>query len=431
MIEIVWMALWVCALVLGVGVVSLVEKTERRWAALGSLAVALAIAVGFAVSTHLKGASIVVGPLLVDSVSITVAPAMLIGAIGLVLQAGRADASGHPLAWLLGVLALESVALLAGSFTLLVVVEAAAALTLSVQAHRGQRRTHAAYLASSAILFLIAAGFAISGSALAYGPAVLAALIRLGVFPFATGMLAALERGLTLETLVAALPFGGVLVLIRVNHLLAGSSALAWVHDLLLFSAVLAAALAIVQRDLSRSSGYMLAAVHALIALGALDPTVTGQLGGELLWASALLTASGFGAAANLVVLRLGSPDLSRHHGLHHNAPSLSLGFLILGLGLAGAPGTIEFIADDVLLSSTDANGLLSMAFVVVTLALVGFNVLRLHFRIFFGASVPERSYLRTKPRERLGLALVGGAVVLGGLAPGLIPLVSAAAGGH
>ena len=394
---------------------------------------ALVVSLGLAVATRGGGAPLVAGPLLVDSVSVTVAPAMLLGALALVLQAGRADASGSTLVWLLGALALESLALLAGSFALLALTEAAAAAFLATHAFRARRRAQGTYLLLAAALFSAAGGLTGAGppSVLACGLAVAGALVRLGVFPCATGALSALGRELNLGTLLAALPFGGVLVLIRANQSLAASEALAWAHDLLLLSAPLAAALALTQRELGRSVGYLLAAVHALIALGALDPSATGQLGGELLWASTLLTASGFGAAASLVVLRIGDPDLSRHHGLHHNAPLLSLAFLILGMGLAGAPGTIDFIADDVLLSGASSEGLASMALVVITLALIGFNALRLQFRLFFGVSTPSRDYLRTKPRERLGLFLAMGAVVLGGLAPGLLPLVQAASGAH
>jgi len=435
MIALIWILVWLAALATGAFFLPMAKGREKRWAGVASLMLALVGIIGLGVTLN-GGAPTIVGPFVMGAAPITIAPAMMLGAIALVLLAGRAEASSNETSWLLGMLCFESVALLAGDTVLLIVAEGLATAVLAAHARRRGQRAHFAYLGFATLaLALSLAVLAVSpipaGAELppvVAGLFALVAFVRLGIFPFSTGMLSSLDRGPTTATLMAALPYGGVLLLIRANPSLQALGISEFVVDWLLVVAPLAAALAITQNQLGRSLGYTLASTHALIALGALDPTPAGQLGGELLWAGALLTSTGFGAAANLVTLRIGSPDLARHHGLHASAPFLSLAFLVLGVGLAGAPGTVQFVAEDILLNTASTEGTLGMALVVGTIALIGFNVLRMQFRIFFGSSPIARSYLQTKSRERLGLIMVGGAVVLGGMAPSLLPLVSAAA---
>lgn len=433
MTPLILMTVWLLAPVGGAAVVLVSKPRERRWATVGALALTFCSLVGMGLSTAWGASPLDLGPFHVDALPLTVGTAMCFGSVVLVLSAGRGDATGTELAWLLAMLALQSLALLSASLVLLLTAEAAAAGLLAVHASRRGHRAHAAYLSVAGLGLALAASTSLFGQAGMAGPvavlAVLAALVRLAVFPFSTGILATLERGPTVSTLLASLPFGGALVLIRANPALFGlPEATQWIVFALLFATPLSAALAITQRRLGRSLAYLLAAVNGLVAIGALQLAGSGQVGAELLWAATLLTATGFGAASSLVFLRVGSPDLRVHHGLHASTPFLSVAFLVLGVGLGGAPGTIDFVAEDILLNTSSGAGLVGMVPVVLTIALIGFSVLRLHFRLFFGKSDPARTYLLTKSRERLALVLVGLAVVLGGFAPSLLPLMSAAA---
>ena len=155
----------------------------------------------------------------------------------------------------------------------------------------------------------------------------LAALLRLGVLPLSTGMVWSLGRGVSLTSLLGALPLGGVVLLVRIAPEL--PELLAVGRMALLAGVPVAAALAIVQRSPGRSLGYLMAASHGLIVVGALDPSPAVQLGAELLWAGTLLSAAGVGAALTLVELRLEGVDLWRHHGLQADAPMLSAAFLL------------------------------------------------------------------------------------------------------
>lgn len=421
---------WLAPLIVGSAVTARARRKERRWSAVGALVLSLAGVCVLAVSTQWGARPSHLGLLAANGLVATVGPAMLVGSLALVLLAGRKEASGHEYPWLLSIIAAESVAVASSVFGLTVLAELVAVLLLAEHARRSGHRAHLVYLAVSAALLAVAGVlWLLGGGVITPLIAVLTligALIRLGVFPFATGMLASLQHGTTTATLLGALPFGAVPLLLQVRDAVPMVDTVSFA---LLVMAPLAAALAVSQRELSRSLGFTFSALYALIVVGALDPTAEAQLGGELLWAGALLTSCGFGAAANLVTLRLGEVDVSRHHGLHTNAPFLSLAFLVLGVGVAGAPGTVEFVAEDVLLNTASSEGLLGMALVVATLALIGFNVLRLHFRIFFGVRAQSHAYLGIKGRERLGLAMVAIAVILGGVVPGLLPLLATASG--
>jgi len=426
-----WVGIWLGALVGGALAVLLTRTEERRWSAVGSLAIAFGVSIGLSAATGWGAAPLEAGVISVRAVTVTVGPAMILAAIGLVLVVGRRDAGDTELAWLLGVLACESFALLAATDVLLIGAELAACVVLVLHARAQGQRAHLVYLGASALLMSAALPVAWSGD----HPELLASLLigaaclRLGLFPFSTGALASLEGGLSLKALLPSLPFGGVLLLARVSPLLAERPALATaICVALLGSAPLAGALAVSQQRLGRSLGYTFAAAHALIAAGVLD-AAGGQLGGHLLWAATLLTACGLGASAHLVALRVGDPDLGAFHGLHGSAPALSLAFLLFAVALAGAPGTVDFVADDVLLNTVHGAGLLGMALVVITLALLGFNALRLQFHVFYGANTGRfaSAALDLKGRERMGLTLVGLVIVLGGVAPALLPLVNQA----
>jgi len=424
MTTLLWTILWVVSLAVGVPTVRWTRPAERRYAAVAALGIAVGAALGAGFSAG-WGERAVLGPFGVDSVAVTVAPAMFLGAIGLLLSAGRAEAAGDEPAWLLGILLFSSLAMLSHDLYVLCVFEAASIAVLAAHARARGDRAHMGYLLLALAVLGSGAGLWATGQtqvgALLLG---IGALARLGVFPLSTGLLSALRRGPSTAALIGTLPLGGVLLLLRVRAAM-DPMTLDVIGTVLLVSAPLAAALAVSQDGLGRSFGYMLAALGALIGVAALDVSPDAAVGSQLLWAATVLTASGFGAVSNLVVLRLGAPDLSRHHGLHRSAQFLSLAFLVLGVGLAGAPGTLEFVADDVLLNTARIQGLVGVALVVSTLALIGFNVLRMHFRVFFGAQLRERPSLRVKARERVGLLVVGGAVVLGGLVPGVLPLLS------
>lgn len=426
MSALVWTLVWVLALGVGAGVVGRARGSERRWMTVTVLTLALLAVVALAMGAQGGAQQVVPGALAVDVLAMSVAPAMLLGALALVLVAGRREAASAEAAWLLGTLALESLALLTTSPGPVMLIEAAAWALLAEHARRRQQRARALYLGAATVALLLARGMmAAQDEAITptiAGLACGAALLRLGVFPLSTGLVAGLSKRVGMATIVAALPLGGVPVLLHVSH--AAPQDVAWLLPALLVSAPVAAALALSRRELGRALGYTLAAAHALIAIGVLG-VQDNPLSGQLLWAGALLAAAGLCAASVSVTLRLGEVRLDTHHGLHTSAPMLSAAFLMLGLGMAGMPGSLTFIAQELLLSSDTIGGWGAVA-IVCALAMLNVNMLRLHFRVFLGRHAIDTPSLRIKPRERLGLLLVVGVMLGVGVAPTLLPLLRA-----
>ena len=428
----------VAAPLVGAIVSASMPAEERRWSALGALIIAFAgsAIVGAANAAHLDMAlgAEAMNVLDVHAVPATVMPAMILAAICLVLAAGEQESRSDVIPWTLAALSFELLALAATKPLVLVAAEAGAAGILTRLAWKEGLRAQAVYLVASLAL-LVGAGVALASSGAATFEQVrpvsawllvAAGLVRLGILPFATGLLSSMSSGVRTATLATSLPFGGVLLLSRPGLVLDQYPDLAQaVTALILLAAPIGALLAITQRELGRSFGYLLVAIHALVAVGALASDTTARVGSEVLWTGILLAGAGLGAAIQMVELRVGKRDLSAFEGLHRSMPFLSLMFLLLGIALAGAPGTLEYIAEDVLLVTAHAHEPVATFLVVAAIAAIGFAVLRMQFRLFFGANPAPIEEFAEKPREKAGLLLVTAALFIGGVAPGLLPLVA------
>jgi formate hydrogenlyase subunit 3/multisubunit Na+/H+ antiporter MnhD subunit len=256
----------------------------------------------------------------------------------------------------------------------------------------------------------------------------LAAAVRLGIAPFQTSLTSALAGVAPARGVLLALPLGGVLLLVRIVQ--PGMADMGWgsiIGPAVLTLSLLSALIAIVTDDLGRATGWTLAALNGLLVVGNIEAAETGALGGGLLWAALILSEGGFGLAVLLVTRRLGAVDLRRMHGLQASAPTLSVAFLLIALSIAGAPGTLEFIAEDVLLNGASSPGVMGALLMAAIIAAVGFNALRLTFQVFFGPPPKQRTDMDASPREKIALAAVVGVMVAGGVAPGLLPLVARA----
>ena len=400
---------------------------ERRWAEVVPLTLALlALLVGTLV--HGGEAQDNALGLTLDPLSLTIAPALLLARLLLVLASGRRDSASRLRAGFDLILSLELFALFTHSPLLLIGAEFLSAALLISQVWRGGLRTQALYLGAQMAL-LIAGALTLNGaqsfaelSETTSLILVLAGLLRIGVFPMTSGILSSLSRKLDTTSLAAALPSAGVLLLLRAGATLSAQSS-ELLQYLLLVAAPAAAALSIAQRRLPRSFAYLMASASALIALGSIDVGPAHVASGGLLWAGTLLAGAGLGVVAYLVTVRVGEKDLGKHSGLRGQMPFFSLMFLLFGVAIAGVPGTQGFVAEEVLLNSsslgTDGVGLIAM-----TIALMGFSVIRMHFRLFYGAPLATAP-LPAKGRERIGLLLVALVVFLGGVLPGLRPLLS------
>ncbi len=364
------------------------------------------------------------------------------------VAAPRRFATGPTLAAASTLLAATLGALVADNLLVLLLAElvAGAAVVQGLRPVGG--RVGRAYLSVSGLLAIAALVFAfVQGTALRpldpsaplgieIGLLLLAAVwVRLGVLPAQSGLTATLTGSPGPAALLLAAPFGAMPTLIRVVQ---PALRVTELHQSLVLAALAmattAALVAVTSRDLSRSAGWTLAALNGLLLAGNIEEGATGALGGELLWAALCLSSVGFLLAVAHVSLRLGAVDLRRLHGLQVAAPRLALVFLLLALSLAGVPGSLEFIAEDVLLNGATSGGLAGSALTVLTIAVVGYNALRCSFQVFYGK--PDASHVDMDLQRTQGIALLSLVALLfaGGMAPGLLPLVSraaSAASGH
>ncbi len=426
--------LLLAAPLMGAAVTAFVSEHERRWTVVLTLLITMsAMGLAFLAEPEAHLSYFGAAALTIDAFTLTVGPALILSRLVLVLGAGHTVAASKDNIWFLCLLGADLVALFTLNPMVLILAEGAAAAILANRLIRRGQRTQSIYLAIEIAILGGALAFLFEHSAPTFSDMppilgvalVLAGLLRLGVFPLSTGVLATFSRRLDPHAILGVLPVGGILLVMRFSPLVdsfpnLGNGLLLWLK----IAAPFAAVMAIAQKSLPRSFGYTLLASHALLAILALDH---GQyhiaIAGEF-WAAILLSGAGLGAASYLVSLRFGEVDLNRFSGFQKHTPYLSVFFLVLGFSLAGLPGTLQFVAEDFLLNTT-AMSLADTLLVVTTISLMGFAVLRMHFRIFYGRDLLSRDFMRLRRRESVGLLAIIAALLLGGLVPSSVPLVS------
>lgn len=278
------------------------------------------------------------------------------------------------------------------------------------------RRVALPYLGLSA-----AAGFAGAWVGGATGDVLLlsAVGVRLGVFPFHSWVVNAYERAPLVLAVGLAAPMSALALLARHPLGLEGPL-LGWMYALLPVAALFTAGLAIAQPRLTRGIGLFTVSVQSLVLLGMFEANSTGHLGGLLMWAASSVALLGLGLATAAVTSRLGELRLDRHHGLAAKLPTFAWLFLLFGLSAVGAPGTADFVSEDLVLHGELAEHPGVLMLYISAVSLQGYAVLHLFYRVFFG---PERrdKVVDATPREGIALAVLAILLVVTGLVPQLL----------
>lgn len=308
--------------------------------------------------------------------------------------------------------ALSSCAVWCGGPASLGALMAAQALVVGLELASRDRAMLASFLRFQALSLLCLAGSLVLGGNFPLAAAAVA--LRQGVWPFHSWFLRFTARTpLGLVTAFAA-PQAATLLLLNSGSAPAGAAFAA----LAMFSALWAAVLASVQTDLKRVLGYLLAGQGALVGFGLAGADPVGRTGGLGLWLLVALATTAFAMVCEALSARhVDALSLHRPGGDFESTPILATSFLLSGMALVGLPGSLGFVAEDLLVQGTlsEYPGL-AVGMVVVT-AINAYSVMRCVLSLFVG---PRGNGPRTDlfPRERLALSVLLVSLLLLGCVP-------------
>jgi NADH-quinone oxidoreductase subunit M len=269
---------------------------------------------------------------------------------------------------------------------------------------------------------LLALGWAFVGqrvqTAWATLPLLAAILIRCGTIPAHCWLTDWFEHASFGNALLFVTPLAGVYAAVRLVLPMAPDWALRSIGLFSLATAVYAAGMALVQRDARRFFAYLFLSHASLVLVGLELHTAMTLTGALALWFSAALSLAGFGLTLRALEARFGRLTLVDFRGLYEHAPALAVCFLLMGLASVGFPGTLGFVAAELLVDgAVQASPYVGLA-VVLAAALNGIAVVRAYFLLFTGTRPASTVSLAIGPRERLAVLTLTVLVLGGGLFP-------------
>ncbi len=181
----------------------------------------------------------------------------------------------------------------------------------------------------------------------------LAVLLRSGVAPIHCWLPDLFEKASFGSSLLFVMPMLGAYASMRLLVPIAPDWMLQTIAVLSLATAVYASGMALIQREARRMFCFLFLSHSSLVLVGLETATPLGLAGALCVWLSIGLAMTGFGLMLRCVEARTGRLTLDRFHGLYDHMPSLAAFFLLTGLASVGFPGTIGFIATELLVDAT------------------------------------------------------------------------------
>lgn len=280
---------------------------------------------------------------------------------------------------------------------------------------------------------LLAAGAALTaawpaGEAAPYAFALLmgATLLRKGIFPFHFWIVETFEQTALPPLSLLLDSHLGAYLLIRFTIPLApetASAALPYLSFAALFTSVYMAVAALGETLPRRVLGLLCISQASFILAGLENRTQQGITGALLQWWVVAFAMTGMVAIfAALEARNTAVTSPNGYLGLGAHAPRLAGFFAISGLALVGLPGTLGFVAEDLLFhGALSAHSMLGLALPLAT-ALNAITVVRLFTVLFLGRrAIHATPITDARPRETLALAATVLVLVLGGLLPGVL----------
>ncbi len=250
-----------------------------------------------------------------------------------------------------------------------------------------------------------------------------AVMIRKGIFPFHSWYPALFSGASMATALGATMPqvasYTAVRLLIgHVDHPEGVAAELVVLAQMALVTAAYGAALALVQRDLRGLIGTLAMSQSAMVLAG-LAGTLPMELNGAFcVWISSGLALTGIGLVSWALESRAGAIRLDTPQGRFWDAPELAAFFLLFGLAGIGLPGTLSFVADDLIVSGSLDEQLHAGLLVIVSTVLCGIAMMRGWFHVFGGPVEPDGPRHAILPRERVALTILVAVLFVLGLWP-------------
>jgi NADH-quinone oxidoreductase subunit M len=249
-------------------------------------------------------------------------------------------------------------------------------------------------------------------------PLLAAILIRCGTVPVHCWITDWFEHASLGNALLFVAPLTGVYAAIRLVLPVAPDGVLQGIGVFSLVTAIHAGGMALIQTDARRFFAFLFISHASLVLLGLELHTATSLTGALALWISAALSLTGLGLTLRALEARFGRLTLTRFRGLYEHSPALGVCFIVTGLACIGFPGTLGFVATELLVEgATQANLVVGVLLTVAT-AINGIAVVRAYFRLFTGARHVSNVILGITPRERLAVLTLMLLILGGGLCP-------------
>jgi NADH-quinone oxidoreductase subunit M len=252
------------------------------------------------------------------------------------------------------------------------------------------------------------------GSALLLG----AVLVRSGTVPFHLWVADLCENGTFGNSLLYVTPLMGAYLAVRLVLPFAPEWALTGLGIASVVTAVYAAGMATVQTDARRFFAFLFLSHASLILVGMELHTAVSLTGALGLWVSVVFSLGGLGLTLRALEARVGRLSLGEYRGLYEHSPALAVCFLLTGLASVGFPGTMGFVAAELLVDGAiGADPLVGVA-ALAAAALNGIAILRAYLMLFTGRRHASAVSLAITGRERFAVLTLAALLLLGGLLP-------------
>jgi NADH-quinone oxidoreductase subunit M len=251
-----------------------------------------------------------------------------------------------------------------------------------------------------------------------------AVMSRKGIMPLHSWFPEIYRRGSLGGVLMLTMPQVGAYVVVRfLVPLMRGGDPreLQILSVLSLVTAAYGAAVGLVQKEVRPMLGYLAMSHSALTLAGLTGTTPLHLVGGLTVWISSGLALTGMGLTVWALEARAGTLSLTTASGRYREAPLLAGSFLFFGLASIGFPGTLGFVAEDLVASAALGSRLGTNLLIILSSAFNGIVVLRAWFMIFGGPPPQDAEPHDLLLREKVALYALAGSLLFLGIYPDIL----------